>query len=151
MKVILQQNVKKLGNKGDLVEVAEGYARNYLLPRGLAVEANDAAMRSLKHEKSVAKKKAERELEEARERAAKLEALTIKIAAKTGESGRLFGSVTAGDIADAVKSASGLEIDKRRVDLKEPIKALGSYRVPVQLHPGVTAELNVQVVDGDPA
>ncbi len=149
MKVILQQDVKKLGKKGDLVEVSEGYARNYLVPRGLAIEANDAALKSLKHERSVAKQRAERELEEAKERAAKLEALTIKIGAKTGGAGRLFGSVTAGDIADAVQTSSGMEVDKRRIDLKEPIKALGTYKVGVQVHPGVTAQLTVQVVEGD--
>lgn len=151
MKVILQQDVKKLGNKGDLIDVSEGYARNYLVPRGLAIEANEANLKSLKHEKSVAKQKEEREREEARGRAAKLESLTIKISAKTGDSGRLFGSVTAGDIADAVKSSSGMEVDKRRIDLKEPIKALGTYRVSVQVHPGITAQLTVQVVDGDGA
>src|SRR5690606_22185354 len=98
------------------------------------VEATDSNLRSLSHEKAVAKQKEAREREQARERAAKLEALTVKIAAKSGESGRLFGSVTAGDIADAVKAACGLELDRRRIELKEPIKALGAYQVPVQLY-----------------
>jgi len=151
VKVILQQDVKNLGNKGDLVEVSQGYARNFLFPRGLAVEANASAMKSLEHERAVAKQRAQRELSEARERAERLQALAIRIPAKAGESGRLFGSVTASDIAEAVKSASGIEIDRRRIDLKEPIKALGNYRVAVQLHSQVVAQLNVQVVEGDRA
>jgi len=151
VKVILRQSVKKLGNKGELVEVSEGYARNYLIPRGLAVEANDANLRSLSHEQSVAKQREAREREEAKAKAAKLESLTVEMRARAGESGRLFGSITAGDIADAVKAASGIEIDKRKLELKEPIKSLGVYRVPVHLHQGITAELKVQVVDGDRA
>jgi len=145
MKVILQANVKKLGNKGDLIDVAEGYARNFLIPRGLAVVANEGNVKSLQTAKSHAKARVEREESLAREVAARLEKLTIKIEAKTGESGRLFGSVTAADIADAVKKSAGVDLDKRKIELDEPIKVLGRYRIPVGLHPGVVAHLNVNV------
>lgn len=147
MKVILQTNVKKLGNKGDLVDVAEGYARNYLIPRGLAVEANEANLKSLQAAKSQADAKRAREEAAARELAAKLEKTVVKVPAKSGESGRLFGSVTAGDIAQAVAKACGFAVDKRKIELEEPIKALGTYQIPVSLHPQVTATLRVQVVD----
>lgn len=147
MKVILQSDVKKLGKKGDLVEVAEGYARNFLFPRGLAVEANASNLRSLQNEKSQAKARQQRELEEARRQAEQLESLTLSIARKTGEGGRLFGSVTAGDIAEAVQKASGIDLDKRKIELDEPIKALGTYKVSVRVHPGVNADLKVQVVE----
>lgn len=152
MKVILQSSVKKLGNKGDLIDVAEGYARNFLIPRGLAVVANDANVKSLKATKSQAKARVEREESIARELAEKLEKLTVKISAKTGESGRLFGSVTAGDIVDAVKKTAGYDVDKRKVELAEPIKALGTYEVAVGVHPGVTATLRVHVTEaqGEP-
>lgn len=146
MKVILQADVKKLGNKGDLVDVAEGYARNFLIPRGLAVAANEANLRSLKVSQSQAQAKQEREKEAARQVAAELEGLHVKIEAKTGDSGRLFGSVTAADIAEAVKGASGHELDRRKIDLDEPIKNLGTYQISVGVHPGISAKLRVEVV-----
>lgn len=148
MKVILQSDVKNLGKRGDLVDVAEGYARNFLIPRGLAVEANASNLRSLENQKSQAKARQERELEEARRQATQLGELTVKIARKSGEGGRLFGSVTPGDIADAVRQAAGIALDKRKIELDEPIKALGTYEVSVRLHPGVSASLKVQVVEG---
>ncbi len=147
MKVILQSSVKKLGNKGDLIDVAEGYARNFLFPRGLAVEANKANVKSLKASKSQAQAKVEREEALARELAQKIETLTVTITAKTGESGRLFGSVTAGDIVDGLKKSSGIDVDKRKVELDDPIKALGTYEVPVGVHPGITAKLRVHVTE----
>lgn len=147
MKVILQANVKNLGNKGELVDVAEGYARNYLVPRGLAVIASESNLKSLKAERSHAAAKAKREEEEARALAKTLEELTLTIPAKTGGSGRLFGSVTAGDIAEAAGKAAGIELDKRKVELDEPIKALGVYQVPVRLHKGIIATLKVSVVE----
>ena len=147
MKVILQADVKALGKKGELVEVAEGYARNFLVPRGLAKIANESNLKSLAAEKSHAEAKAKRELEEAQKTAARLQEAQVTIAARTGGAGRLFGSVTALDIVAAVKKATGIELDKRKIELDEPIKALGVYRVPVRLHPQVEAQLNVRIVE----
>ena len=146
MKVILQSNVKNLGSKGDLIDVAEGYARNFLIPRGLAVIANEANVKRLQADKSQAQAKQAREQAQAKELAAKLEGLSITIAAKTGESGRLFGSVTAADIAEAVEKQLGSPLEKRKIELEEPIKNLGVYQVPVNVHPGITAKLRVQIV-----
>lgn len=151
MKVILQVDVKALGKKGDLVEVAEGYARNFLIPRGLAKVANESNLRALRAEQSQAAAKAQRELEEAKRVAAELEKAPIAIAGKTGGAGRLFGSVTAQDIAAAVKAKTGVQLDKRKIQLDEPIKALGTYRVPVRVHPQVEAVLTVQVVEAGDA
>lgn len=147
MKVILMSDVKALGKKGDLVEVAEGYARNFLIPRGLAKEATAANLKALETEKTHAKAKAQRELAEAKKTAEVLEKTSIVIPAKTGDSGRLFGSVTALDIVQAVKKATGVELDKRKIDLDEPIKMLGEYRVQVKVHPEVSAQLTVRVVE----
>lgn len=147
MKLILLSDVKGLGKKGDLVDVAEGYARNFLVPRGLAKVATDSTLRSLATEKSQAEAKAKRELEEAKKVATLLEQGPITIAAKTGGSGRLFGSVTAQDIVESVKKACGVELDKRKIDLDEPIKNLGDYQVAVRVHPQVTAKLRVRVVE----
>lgn len=147
MKVILQSDVKKLGKKGDLVDVAEGYARNFLIPRGLAVAATASNLKSLEAQKSQEEAKAKREEAEAKELAGRLGGLTLTIKAKTGESNRLFGSVTTGDIADELKSVHDIVVDKRKIELEEPIKALGVYQVPIRLHPGVTGTLKVQVVD----
>lgn len=146
MKVILLQNVPGLGTQGDLVEVADGYGRNYLIPRGLAEQATKGNMKSLEMRREALKRRAQREEAAARELASRLEALSITIRTKAGESGRLFGSVTSGDIAEAVQQAAGIELDRRKIELEESIKALGSYQVPVKLYPGVTATLAVEVV-----
>jgi large subunit ribosomal protein L9 len=146
MRLILTQDVKKLGKKGDIVSVAEGYGRNFLIPRGLALEATKASLRSLEHSKTVQQVKASREEREATALAERLSQLEITLQAKTGEAGRLFGSVTAQDIASAIGKAAGVEVDKRRVELPDPIKSLGQYLVPVKLYQGVTAEVTVKVV-----
>lgn len=146
MRVILKQDVKKLGKQGDIVNVAEGYGRNFLIPRGMAVEASKANLRSLEHRKTVQEEKAQKEEREAQELAERLSELEIVIKAKTGEAGRLFGSVTAQDVADAVGEAAGIELDKRRVELPDPIKTLGQYMIPVKLFQGVAAEVAVKVV-----
>lgn len=146
MKVILQSDVKRLGKKGDLIDVAEGYARNYLIPRGLAVIANEGNLKNLKAQRAQEKAKSDREEALAREVAATLEKLQIKIGAKTGESGRLFGSITASDVAEAIKEESGIEVDRRKVRLDEPIKALGTYKITVDVHPGITATVSVDVI-----
>jgi large subunit ribosomal protein L9 len=145
MQVILQQDVDKIGKSGELIRVRPGFARNYLLPRHLAVPATTAALRRIEHEKTVALARAEKAKKEAREIADKLGALPIKIAQKAGEDGRLFGSVTAKDIEAAVKT-HGITVDRKRIQLPEPIKNVGSYAVPVKLVSDVTATLKVEVV-----
>lgn len=145
MQVILQQDLEKIGKSGELVRVRPGFARNYLLPRRLAVPATTAALRRIEHEKAVALARAEKAKKEARDIRDKLGALSITIAQKAGEDGRLFGSVTAKDIEAAVK-AQGLAVDRKRVQLAEPIKQVGSYEVIVKLVSEVTATLKVEVV-----
>jgi len=147
MKVILQQDVKALGKKGDVLEVSEGHARNFLFPRKLAVEATDGNVKTLEARKQ---KEAERKAEEKKQAQAlaeKISKLEVKIQAKTGDNGRLFGSITSKDIADAVKASSGIEIDKRKIDLEEPIKTLGTYPLKVKLHKDVTTEVRVSIVE----
>mgnify|MGYP000943703950 CR=1 FL=1 len=146
MKVILLEEVKKLGKKGEVVEVAEGYARNYLLPRKLAVPATSDAINTIKQQQAAEARKAQRQLEEAKMLAAQLAKLTVTIPVKTGEGGKLFGSVTAKDIADALAAQHKFEIDKRKIELKEAIKAVGSYTVTLKIHPEVAAQLEVKVV-----
>jgi|SRR5690606_30393197 len=149
MKVILLADVKNLGRKGDLVDVAEGYARNFLIPRNLAQIATDANLRSLATEKSHAKAKEQREEEEAKQLAERLQSTVVTVKAKSGEKGRLFGSVTAQDIADAVKKDLDVTIDRKKIDMGEPIKALGTYELKVRVHSRVTANLRVQVVSAE--
>jgi large subunit ribosomal protein L9 len=145
IQVILQQEVDKLGKSGDLVRVRPGFARNYLLPRQLAVPATTAAVRRIEHEKSVALARAEKAKKEARETAGKIGALAITISQKAGEDGRLFGSVTAKDIELAFK-AQGVSVDRKRIQLAEPIKSTGTYEIPVKLVSDVIAMLKVEVV-----
>lgn len=144
MKVILTQDVKSLGKKGDVVGVKEGYGRNFLIPRGLAVAADDGSLRRLKHEKAVQKGKEAREREEAEQVKAQLEKTTVTIRVKTGEKGRLFGSITASDVAAEI-AKQGIEIDRRKIELEEPIKNLGNYTLTVRVYPGVTAQLKVVI------
>lgn len=146
MRVILTQEVKKVGKKGEVVTVAEGYGRNYLIPRGFAVEATDSNMRSLQHEQTVKQEKVQKEEREAKAQAESLSKLLVTIKAKTGEGGRLFGSVTAQDVANAISDAAGFAIDKRRIELPDPIKALGQYVIPVKLYQGVNAEVTVKIL-----
>jgi len=144
IQVILQADVAKLGDSGELVKVRPGFARNYLLPRQLAVPATTAQINRLNHEKAVAVAKAEKHKKEMRDLAAKIEALQIKIARPVGEDDRLFGSVTAKDIENAVKAA-GVEIDRKKMHLADPIKVLGTFEIPVKLLAEVTAKLKVEV------
>ena len=148
MEVILQKDVKNLGKKGEVVDVAEGYARNFLLPRGLAVEATAGNLKQVSLENKAKKQKRERELKEAQDIAAKLDGQKLQIATKVGESGKLFGSITNKDIADRLKRQYKVEIDKRKIELEEPIKSLGKYPVTVRIHPKVKAEVIVQVIEG---
>ncbi|NLJ73863.1 MAG: 50S ribosomal protein L9 [Firmicutes bacterium] len=146
MKVILQKDVKNIGKKGDIVDVAEGYGRNFLLPRGLAVEATSGNLRKIEHEKKAEAKKAERELREAQAVGAKIKGKTLEIEARVGDAGKLFGSITTQEIADHLRRNFAVEIDRRKIELKEPIKSLGSYPVQVKIHPQVHVSLTVKVV-----
>ena len=145
MEVILKQDVKNLGRQGDRVKVAEGYARNFLIPKGLAVEATKSNLKHLQHQQKLEQERASRERAEAERVKAILDDLSLVIRARSGEGGRLFGSVTSGDITAAVKDAAGIEVDKRKVELEEPIKTIGSYIVKVKLLPGVVADLKLKV------
>jgi len=145
MKVILKQDVKKLGNKGAVVEVAEGYARNFLFPRGLAVEATSGSMKELAQIKAAEDRKKQQIEDEARQLAEKLSNQTFKIVTKAGEGGRLFGSITAKDIAETVEKQAKISIDKRKLEIDEPIKAMGVYNITAKLHPKVQATFKVQV------
>ncbi len=145
IQVILQHDVENVGKSGDLVKVRPGYARNYLLPRALAVPATTAQMHRIAHEKAVALARAEKLKKESLELAKKLEGFTVTLAHKVGEDDKLFGSVTTKEIHAAVK-AHGLDVDRKKMHLAEPIRALGSYEVPVKLMHDVTATLKVEVV-----
>ena len=145
MKVILTEDVKAQGKKGDLINVSDGYARNFLFPKGLAVEANAAnvAERNSKLA-SIDHKKAE-EKAAATELAAKLGTLTVVMTAKAGAGDKLFGSVTSKEIAEEIKKRYGLDVDKKKIVLDEPIRAFGAYKVVVKLHPEVSATLTVKI------
>jgi large subunit ribosomal protein L9 len=145
VKLILQQEVKNLGKKGDVIEVSEGYARNYLLPRQLAIPATAGNVNAAKQQKDIEAHKAKRVHDEAKLHAAQLAKLKIAVAVKTGEGGRLFGSVTSKDIADALKAQHGVDIDKRKIELKEALKSLGTYPVTIKLHPEISTQIEVQV------
>ena len=147
MKVILLQDVKSLGKKGDIVEVNDGYARNFLLKTKKGVEANNKNMNDLKLHKANQDKIAQEQLEAARELGRKLEESKVTVSIKTGEGGRAFGSVSSKEIAAAAQEQLGLDIDKKKVQLKEQLKSLGTFHVPVKLHPKVTVELTVNVTE----
>ncbi len=144
MKVILADDVRGLGHRGDTVSVKPGYARNFLFPQGTAYEATPANVRRLGEEKKKYDEKTLKEKGVAETVASKVEGLTVVIAKKAGEEGHLYGSVTASEIADAL-SAKGIEVDRRRVELAEPIRRLGSHTVHVRLHRDVAATLTVEV------
>ncbi len=147
MKVILLEDVKSLGKKGEIVNVSDGYARNYVLPKKLGVEANSANMNDLKLQKANADKVAQEQLEAAQTLAQELEKKEVVLKMKSGEGGRVFGSVSSKEIASAAKSQCGLELDKKKIQLSEAIKALGTYEVSVKLHAKVTGKLRVKVVE----
>jgi len=145
MDVILREDVEKLGQAGQVVSVKDGYARNFLLPRGLAYQATDGNRRRLDAEQRQRARKVEAEVSGARDVAAKLETVSLSFSMKAGEGDKLFGSVTAADIAERL-AAEGLKVDRKHIELEEPIKALGVYKVPVRLHPDVKPEVRVWVV-----
>lgn len=146
VKVILKEDMEKLGAEGDVVEVKPGYARNYLLPQGLAYEASEANVRRLEEEKRLAEERAKRDYLEARRRAAQLEDVALTFHARAGEEGKLFGSVTAADIADRLNEGDlDFEMDRRRIELDEPLKQLGAFMVPIKLHQDVEVEVEVRI------
>ena len=148
MRVVLRSDIDKVGKRGDIIDVADGYARNYLLPKGHAIVASDGVTAQAN-----AMRRA-RDLRDARDRdsaltvAGVLTGATVTIRARAGAEGRLFGSVTAADVADAVAAQTGATVDRRRVQLAEPIKSVGTHLVPVRLHADVVAEVTVEVVSG---
>lgn len=145
--MIFQQDVKGKGKKGEVKEVAEGYARNYLFPRGLAIQASQGNLNALKDKKRREEKQKKEELARLRELAEKLEKTEITLRTKAGEGGRLFGSVTSKQISQYLKKEYGYRVDKKKIQLDEPIRTLGVTKVPVKLHPEVTATLSVQVLE----
>jgi len=145
LKVILSKDIKELGKKGQAVEVSEGYARNYLLPRGLAVLATEGATKALTQEKEAQDRRKAREITSAQALAAKLTATVLRLPAKVGDGGRLFGSVTAADIAASL-AAHGIVIDKRRIELREPIKVAGRFTIEVKVYQEINARLTLDVV-----
>lgn len=147
MKVILLQDVKSLGKKGEIVNVSDGYARNYVLPKELGVEANAANMNDLKLQKANADKKAQEQLEAAQELAALLETKEVVLTMKSGEGGKAFDSISSKEIAAAAKQQCALDLDKKKIQLPEAIKALGVYEVNIKLHTKVTGKLRVKVVE----
>ena len=145
MKVILRQNTEGLGQIGEVVDVKDGYARNFLIPRKLAYVALSGNIKALEEEKKTLSKKREQELAAAETLAAELERVSVTIPVQVGEEDRIFGSVTTQMISDALKE-KGNEIDKRKIEIDEPIKALGIYSVSIKLHPSVSAKIKVWVV-----
>ncbi|MEU2505929.1 50S ribosomal protein L9 [Streptomyces sp. NPDC007863] len=146
MKIILTQEVSGLGTAGDVVEVKDGYARNYLVPRGFAIRWTKGGEKDVAQIRRARKIHEIATIEQANEIKAKLEGTKVRLAVRSGDAGRLFGSVTPADVATAIKSAGGPEVDKRRVELGSPIKTLGSHQVLVRLHPEVAAKLGIEVV-----
>ncbi|VAW39273.1 LSU ribosomal protein L9p [hydrothermal vent metagenome] len=149
MEIILKNDMEKLGHTGEVVNVAPGYARNYLIPRGIAIEATRGNIRQFESERAGWEKKAEKLRGDANSQKDALEALSLVFKRKVGEEGKLFGSVTSMDLEAELKVQS-FEIDRKKIVLGDPIKSLGSYRVAVKLHPGVKAELKVSVEDDAP-
>jgi len=147
MKIILLQDVKSLGKKGDIVDVNDGYARNFVLPKKLGVEANGKNMNDLKLQKANEEKIAKEQLEAAQAFAAEMEKDEVVVSIKAGEGGRTFGSVSSKEIAIAYKQQCGKEIDKKKIQLPEAIKSFGVYEVGVKLHPKVTGKLKVKVTE----
>jgi large subunit ribosomal protein L9 len=146
MKVILKQDIKTLGKRGDIKEVSDGYARNFLLPKSLAMEATSGNLKLLADQKENAAKREAQDNAEAQELAKKLTGQSVTFKAKTGEGGRLFGSITAKDIVDQIKKEHNLDLDKRKLEIDDSIKNIGTYPVKVHLYKGISVEITVKVV-----
>ncbi len=151
MQVILLEDVKAIGKKGALVKVADGFARNFLLPKKLALEATDGNLRNLQHTAKVATDKHDREVDHARQAAEQLQAHTVRVPVKAGEKGKLYGAVTTADIAEALKKVTDWPIDKRKIELKDPIKKLGTATVRIRLHPEVAPQITIEVISATDA
>ena len=147
MRVILKQDVKDIGKAGQVVDVSEGHARNLLFPRGLAVEATDSNLRQIANEAEKARKKAERLKAEAQDLARRIEGKVVTVGAKAGEGGRLYGAITAKEIALETKKQTGFEVDKRKLEMPDGVRSLGFHDIPARIHPEVTAKLRVHVVE----
>lgn len=145
MKVVLSQDVDSLGDRGQILNVAPGFARNYLIPKGLALEATPGNLRTLELRKKVWSAREARETEGARDLASRIAAIRISISKKVGENNTLYGSVTSSEIADLLEK-QGVQVDRRKILLAEPIKAVGDFQVPIRIHRQVTAEVSVQVI-----
>ncbi len=145
MKVILKEDIKGLGSGGEIVNVKDGYGRNFLVPKGLAVAATEKNVNQVKHEQEIIKQKIRKQLKDAEEVAKRVSDVSLTIARLVGESERLFGAVTAKDIEEALRE-EGVVVEKRQILLEEPIKTLGVYHVPIKLHPDVACEVKVWVV-----
>jgi large subunit ribosomal protein L9 len=145
MRVVLREDVDHLGHKGDLLEVADGYARNFLVPRGLAMKATKGIVAQADAMRRSRAARDARDQSSAAELAARLDAATIRLRVRAGEGGKLFGSVTSTDVAEAVQAQTGIDVDRRVIDLPEPIKELGAATVSVRLHPEVVATLHLEV------
>lgn len=148
MKVVLIEDVKKIGSKGDIVEVADGYGRNFLLPRKLAVEANAANINTAKTNAENKLRRAKQEADEAKLLAAQLEKVSVKIPVKLGKDGKLFGSVTGSDVAKALKNSQGLNVDKRKISIQGEVTGVGTYEAVIKLHPEAATKISVEVVEG---
>ena len=148
MKVILIEDVKGTGKKGEVVEVSAGYAQNFLFKRKLAVEASSQAMSELKNQQASKQHKIDLDMQAARENVAKVNGKTVKIHAKAGTGGRLFGSVTAKEIAEEMGRQYGVQVDKRKIELAGDIKSFGTFKAVVKFYTGITAECSIEVVEG---
>ena len=147
MKVILLKDIKGTGKKGEVINVSDGFARNYLFPKGLAKEATDGNLKVLNEQKTSVKIKEEKEFEEAKELGKKMEEITVTLYSKAGDGGRLFGSITSKDIADGLKKKHNVDVDKRKIMLDEGIKTLGARYVEIKIHPKVVTKIKVEVME----
>ena len=145
MKVILLQDVKSLGKKDAIVEVSDGYGRNYLIPKGLATEASKGNINDINNKKEAEKVRKAKEEANAKQIASEINGKTYVLKAKTGDSGKLFGAISNRDVAEVVSAQAGIELDKKKVELKEPIKNVGLYEVEAKIYTGVSAKFNVKV------
>lgn len=146
MKVVLLQDVKDLGKKDSIVNVSDGYARNFLFPKKLAIEASDAKMKEITDKKSSEKNRKQKELQQARELAEKLNKVTVTIKTKSGESGKLFGSITSKDIAQEIETQANIKVDKKRIVLSDALKSTGEYQIEIKVYPEVLAKVTVKII-----
>jgi len=146
MKVILKQNIKKVGEIGDIVEVSNGFARNFLIPQGKAISYSLGNFKQVENLKKKELANKEKELNEAKDLAEKLDNISLEIKVKAGKEGKLFGSITSKDITDVIVSEYNIELDRKKIDLKEPLKKLGIYNIPINLYRGVVPQIKVNLI-----